>query len=527
MKRTHKLLLSLLSGSLLFLSFNIPLLWLLGFIALVPLLLVLKNSQNSREAFAWSFLVGFTHFGAIFSFFFETLPLNWMGVENYPLSLFLVSLIWFITTAIFSSAVGLWGIVAKVFIQNLNSLTTLGLAASWSFAEWLGAFIFSVLSYGNGSYIGGQWTFGHIGYILAEFPPLLSLASVGGIHLLSFTLVVFNLLIFLYIFRFRTLTAFFFALFLVISGLVLFAQEKESEVSLSIAAVQSNIKTDTEVGISDQVEAYMSQRQVIDMFERDSRSPELIILPEGAAYFNRFVPPEKKRFFANFKESGALPKVLDSYGFRPSNQTIVRFRIISENKEEEIYKKILLTPFGEYTPTIMLPLMNIFLDEESGESYRGHNIAERGSDVSTFSVNGAEVGALFCSEVYSPELYRQLATSGSGVLVNSSSHSLFGYYPLLVNQTTKQSKVRAVENGRYFIQAGNVAPTFIVNNKGEVLSKTNEQERESIMYADVPVFSYLTIFSRLGTSPFLIAFLSISLLAFLNTSRKTKAIHNR
>ena len=65
--------------------------------------------------------------------------------------------------------------------------------------------------------------------------------------------------------------------------------------------------------------------------------------------------------------------------------------------------------------------------------------------------------------------------------------------------------MRAMENGRYFLRATNNGISAIINNKGKIISRSSQFEK-NVLNSDVELFAGETPFSKFGNMPLLIFF---------------------
>jgi apolipoprotein N-acyltransferase len=73
--------------------------------------------------------------------------------------------------------------------------------------------------------------------------------------------------------------------------------------------------------------------------------------------------------------------------------------------------------------------------------------------------------------------------------------------------------MRALENGRYLVRATNNGVSAIIDEKGNILSRT-EQFRAEVLRGEVQVFSGRTPFSLWGSWPVLLLCLGLLLLCY-------------
>jgi apolipoprotein N-acyltransferase len=87
------------------------------------------------------------------------------------------------------------------------------------------------------------------------------------------------------------------------------------------------------------------------------------------------------------------------------------------------------------------------------------------------------VGGLVCSDFLSPVLNRELAhLHGATVLVNSANPAWFHDSRILYTKTIQVSKVHAVQNRAYYLQASNGSPSFAIDPTGKIIAETAWKE---------------------------------------------------
>ena len=154
----------------------------------------------------------------------------------------------------------------------------------------------------------------------------------------------------------------------------------------------------------------------------------------------------------------------DSDGTRRS-----RLEIYDLKKETRDFQdKQFLIPFGEYMPIYTRAFMTAV---GRGEEYAGviPRLDRRpGYNTRPLAAGSALVGVLFCNEVTSPTLYRSLAEEGAGVFINIASHGWFHGSYIVAQQMRSVAIVRAVESRRWYVQASDVAPSFVLDPYGRV-----------------------------------------------------------
>jgi apolipoprotein N-acyltransferase len=498
-----KLFLAIISGLLLSLSYNVSALWFLSFFALIPLLLLLKRVQSLKARFFWSFFVGVLYYGSVFLFLFSGHPITWAGIASPALSLVFIVCAWILTVALFSLFTGVWGVVS----HNLSGgAGIIPIASLWVILEWVQALSLSLFWWGGSGLVGSHWTLGFVGYTLAEFPLLLSLASLGGVHLLSFVVVFINVLIFRFVVIHRTNRrtllelSFSIILTLLISS-ALFTVNARARDNAKTARIASIYTTFEPQFFTTPESETLKNTQIAGLFDAilfEGKNPHLILLPENSRYLEGLSTEKRKNLVHRMSAEENVAIVDSRYLYdktKGSNVAILEFE--TGDDEIESYEKQLLVPTAEYLPHIINVLGNLFLEKDWNEHFEEHLSISNGDKTTIGEHEELRIGALFCSEVLTPSLYRESTRLGANILVNTASHSVLNNSEHLYNQIIKFSKTRAVENNRFFVQSGNSVPSFFIDNHGRMLGET-ERDKNSILYADVLLLENKTVATTTG-----------------------------
>jgi apolipoprotein N-acyltransferase len=145
---------------------------------------------------------------------------------------------------------------------------------------------------------------------------------------------------------------------------------------------------------------------------------------------------------------------------RPQNAAIV---LDPAGQEILRYDKIHLVPFGEYVPWWAFPGKTGRItfqvgDFVPGTSYRVAPTPQGG------------IGVFICYEDIFPQLVRQIARAGAGVLVNITDDAWYGDSPAAF-QHFEMARFRAIENRRYLLRSTNDGITAIIDPRGEIVAQ--------------------------------------------------------
>jgi len=173
-------------------------------------------------------------------------------------------------------------------------------------------------------------------------------------------------------------------------------------------------------------------------------------------------------------------------------------------------------PVGDYLPYFLTAILNLTGHQDwivNMEMSRGY---EKGENLTVVEYDGVKIGGLMCSEVVSPYLYKGLARNGAEILISVASDAIFKGDKLLLGQLLAIAQTRAAENNRYFIQAANQGNSFIINNQGKVMVKTEKIGNE-VVSAEVKALTAKTFYNRFGDWILVLAGLIISYAILVKT----------
>ena len=153
------------------------------------------------------------------------------------------------------------------------------------------------------------------------------------------------------------------------------------------------------------------------------------------------------------------------------------------------YDKVHLVPFGEYLPFPSLFSFAGGLTKEVGQFEHGHSHAP-------LDAGGERIGIFICYESIFPDEVRQSANLGAQVLVNISNDGWYGdsgAYAQHLNQT----RMRAIENDRWLLSATDTGVTAAIDPLGRISARIPRKER-STLDASYALTSVTTFYTRHG-----------------------------
>ena len=134
-----------------------------------------------------------------------------------------------------------------------------------------------------------------------------------------------------------------------------------------------------------------------------------------------------------------------------------------------IYHKQKLVPFGEYVPlsALLEPVLQLF-------SLPLSSLSSGPGDQQLLQASGYSLAPYICYEVVYPDFVQNQAHEAD-FLVTISNDTWFGASigPL---QHLQMAAMRALENGRYMVRATSNGVSAIIDERGQILSRTPQFE---------------------------------------------------
>jgi len=442
------------SGLALGASVLVPLLWPLALFAVTPALVLLRD-ESSHRAFFSGIIFGIFHVAVALSWFWFTLPLDWLPKSEGLNALFVVGVPWLVLSFVLALPFGVWGVVVSRSPRGMRGVFII--AGAWVCAELVSALAYSLLTLSDSTFLGMDFSIHWVGYVLAHQNVLLQLAWYGGVCALSFFVLGCNAFFAQMLSKNISLKS---GLLLLCSVCILLIVPwtREEQVAMNETRIVSTVSfyADTED---------TSAGNVVDI-ERTLRSgqPDILVFPEGfgvdALFKNPIHIPEHTE--------SIVSEVLFDAGARAGRLAVIS----SDRTVMQVQDKHFLLPFGEYIPYLYAPFARMLGTVEIASSIQDRLQLTPGGNPMPIRIAGEEMGALFCSENMSPTLYARATIHGAEALFNVSSYRWFHGSWLVFQKMKSIAQVRAVETDRWYVQSSNMAPAFVLDNRGRTIEES-------------------------------------------------------
>ena len=182
------------------------------------------------------------------------------------------------------------------------------------------------------------------------------------------------------------------------------------------------------------------------------------------------------------------------------------------------YDKVHLVPFGEYVPFKNWLGFAGGLTKEVGDF--SHGVARN-----SLPAGDEKLGVFICYESIFPDEVRQFAANRAQVLVNISDDAWYGDSGAYA-QHLEQGRMRAIENGRWLLSDTNNGVTAAIDPYGRVVESAPRKKRTALL-ASYGIENGATFYTRHGDwLAYACAIISLGAFLFALTSGKGKRKQN-
>tara|TARA_B100001564_G_scaffold278894_1_gene241021 strand:- start:332 stop:1705 length:1374 start_codon:yes stop_codon:yes gene_type:complete len=455
--KINKLILPLLSGLLLGLSYPPFNFGFFAWIALIPLFYsISKEEKVINKAF----------FGFLSSFSSNLIILNWMGLNSGTSAS--VAIISYLSLSLYLTIFWVAFIISIHFIPKKMELFLIPI--SW---------IFFVEFLRNIGPLAGPWM--NLSLTQSEYIRIIQLASIE-VHAISFIVICFNLI--LYRFLIERNTVFLKYFIVILCSILLFGnyhvnkqnnRSVEKLVNLSIG--QPSIFPDEKWNPN----LRLKNLAIMDSLLTKSleEKADIIIWPE-VAVTSFLANNSYDRIRYQNKLSGAylITGIPERKTIDGINQNFNSSIILKPDGSFDTYQKIFLVPFAEYVPFFKnwITKMNQF--DDIGSFYPG-------SEYKIFNINDFKASILICYDSSSPNIVETMVDNGAEMIFIITNDSYVGQF--MPYQHFQLARLRAVEQRVPIIQSANTGISGIILPSGKILYRSKLNER-IVHTMEVPLY---------------------------------------
>ncbi|HEX4901185.1 MAG TPA: apolipoprotein N-acyltransferase [Acidimicrobiales bacterium] len=223
---------------------------------------------------------------------------------------------------------------------------------------------------------------------------------------------------------------------------------------------------------------------------------DLVVWPEDVVDVAAFAgSPEEASLEALARRNGAtfVAGVIEDDGDDGFRNWAVAYG--PDGPEVDRYEKVERVPFGEWVPFRGL------LEQVAGASLPARD-ARIGQTPAVVDTPAGRLGVSISWEIFFGERARDAIGSGGQVLLNPTNGASYEG-TLVQTQQVASSRMRAIETGRWVLQAAPTGFSAVITPDGEVLQRTGVSER-AILYDTVALREGETWYVRFGDLPALL-----------------------
>ncbi len=449
-------LLTASSGILLAVAFPTFDLHAFAWIALVPLLLALRNA-SSREGFVLGGLTGLLYFVGTVSWVMHSM--HYYGGMGYVPSVLVMLLL----CAYLALYPALFGAVLAHLLARRPRIALLAAPALWTALELARTYVFT----------GFPWAL--LGYSQYRVLPVIQIADITGVYGVSFFIVMVNAAIAGFLAdrkQWRGLVATGLVAIVVLGYGARKLRAPEPAPTVSVSVVQGNIP-------QDQKWDRAFEDAVVGTYERLTRQalasrPDVVIWPETATPFD-FTgvgrdDSDRTAALIRFVKQGGVPLLFGSptYEVEPNRRIIGRnsaFLLSGQGRILAEYDKMHLVPFGEYVPLRHALFFVGRMVQAIGDFRPGHTYT-----VMTLP-GGTKLCTAICYEIIFPDLVRRFVNEGAQIVTTITNDAWFGK-TAAPYQHFSMAVFRAVENRVPVARAANTGISGFIDSRGRILAES-------------------------------------------------------
>jgi apolipoprotein N-acyltransferase len=274
--------------------------------------------------------------------------------------------------------------------------------------------------------------------------------------------------------------------------------------SLDVAVVQGGGKQRTRANPEDNPLVF--QRHV-DATRTIDRPVDLVLWPENVVnprppYLNE---PASGRYLDAAEATATLAElartlhttIIPGWFYAVDDHATVNFSevVTPDGEVTDRYDKVRTVPFGEF-----VPLRGML--ESLGVSGLPPRDARPGTGPATLDTPFGRVGVSISWEIFFDNRGRDAIGNGGQILLNPTNGASY-WLTMVQTQQIASSRLRALETGRWVLQAAPTGFSAVIQPDGTVRQRTAIGE-EAVLYDTVELRGGLTIATRVGAWPMVI-----------------------
>jgi apolipoprotein N-acyltransferase len=471
-------ILALLAGALPALAFPEPARWWFAYVALIPLLVVIRAAPTAREAAVRGWLGGA---GFIFAVHHWLLP-------NLLVFLPVVSAVFGLLWLPWSRVA--WHLLRPPLTGRRAAAALALLPAGWIVIELVRSW----------ERLGGPWAL--MGTSQWQVTAGLALATLGGVWLVSLVVVLVNVAVAIAAMPGASARPRLGALAVVVAtvaaaaGWTAVRPQAVPTGQLTVAVVQPGV-------IHGAAARFDAGEELTRRLA--GRDLDLVVWGESSVGFDLPSRPDLQQRLADASRSVGAPILTNVDARRAGSPGILKSSVlVGPDGLLARYDKRRLVPFGEYVP--LRPLF----DWSSQILEAADEDRLRGDEIVVMDAGGFDVGPLVCFESAFPDMSRELAQRGAELIVYQSNTSTFqqSWAP---EQHASIAALRAAEIGRPVVHATLTGTSAVYDASGRRLAEPLSTQVSGSLVVEVPLVTGGTPYRSAGDVVPALAVLTVAL----------------
>ncbi len=478
----------ILSGLALGVGFLSPAFWFLGLFGIWLFFEAVERSVNKKQLWWGGVSAWFIKMLLVLTWGWSIYPLDWFSVPLALDGFWGVLFYWLVGASFLTIGGGLLALSLPALSKRVGSWFIVLAPALWLFFEVFNAYFFSVATLGDGGYISGAYSYGFVGYLLAEHNILLMLAKWGGVYILTFV-AVWLVLGVRHLEKIKQSLALLLVLGIVSTAFLNVPNTNDTKLALPVALLETDF--DAEFTNASSSYEYQKALLVAAIDEAIAGGADYVVLPEDAHYTNLNLTSEGAFSWYRFQNKDTDTILVDSgsAALAGTENTIMRATVY-DGKEKQAWQfdKQYLVPQGEYTPNFFLLILNIFRQKEIIGAFKANTNYVPGPIVGQFDMPEHLPRVLFCFSSSDPTAVRDLV-DGKDIpfVAHITSHAWFNDSEILRHQQTAMLKVQAVWSGVAIAHSANMGESRVYLPSGHSYRPTvvAEGDRFRVLRTDI------------------------------------------
>jgi apolipoprotein N-acyltransferase len=468
-------------GGLLFgLCFVFPFLYWCFIPAFVLFLFGVKKESSVRKLFLYGLLSGTLHYAGSFYWVWSTFPILWMADAPYALQLGAIGLYWILTSVAMGVTSGFFAVWVKKFLSQPYLLLLLG-PVLWVIGEVIRSFLFSLYAFGPGGFFNVGFSYGYLGYLLAETPRLSMLASVAGVYGLSYLAALISLTCYVVFFG-REMRKFGICVLMLLAVLTFllpffFTQPYEAK-GIKVVTVETYFDHAFFQKEGSGKEKKEELKKAVEL--AFSSAPDVILLPEDARLSDSFSSASELFIWAHEHASSREIVIIDGGPAVDARGRDVLRSYMYDLRTDSVYffDKRYLVPQGEFISYVHQGILFLIVGKEKLQTILAEARFEPGvmNDAAVYPQHLP--GILFCFETMVPYgVKRAEHWRSPEFIAHPISHAWFIDPFSLEYQLYSMLKVSAIWNHVPIVSAGSMTESMLFlpsggREEGQIVHET-------------------------------------------------------